>query len=96
MSGRVNRVTLTAPRSLPIYPQSTDLGRSAQLVRLVPTAVIHSVPDTDNQRISGSDASRGRWGDIQGGVFDDLAARTAEISAKEQALRPVVFGAEWR
>jgi hypothetical protein len=31
-----NRVTLTAPRSLPIYPQSTDIVRSAQLVRLVP------------------------------------------------------------
>jgi hypothetical protein len=29
-------------------------------------------------------------------VFDDLAARTAEISAEEQALRPVVFGVEWR
>jgi hypothetical protein len=70
--------------------------QAAQLVSKVATAVIQSVPDTDNHRIGGSDASQGRWSYIQGGVFDDLAARAAEISAEEHALRPVVFGAEWR
>jgi hypothetical protein len=34
--------------------------------------------------------------DIQDGVLDDLAGRTAEMPAEQDALRPVVFGAEWR
>lgn len=34
--------------------------------------------------------------DIQDGVLDDLAARTAEMPAEQHALRPVVFCAEWR
>jgi hypothetical protein len=64
----------------------------------LPAAVIHSVPDirhSSDQRIRWL---AGRWSDIQGGVVDDLAARTrtAEIPAEEHALRPVVFEAEWR
>ena len=53
-------------------------------------------PIQNIHRISGSYACWGRWSDIQGGVLNHLAARTAEIPAEEHALRPVAFGAEWR